>query len=103
MSRQDHEDTLAAMVATIPAGATNEYRLSGELDVSSSAASISAPALVIVAGQDLMVFPSTTRRIADLIPGAELREYQATGHVFVGGEVKAWARGIGRFLTHRGL
>lgn len=103
MSRQDHEDTLADMAATIPAGATDQYRLSGELDVSSSAASIRVPTLVIIAGQDRMVLPSTTRRLAGLIPGAELREYQAAGHAFVGSEVKDWARDIDRFLTYRGL
>jgi pimeloyl-ACP methyl ester carboxylesterase len=103
MSWRDHEDTLADMAATLPVGATEQYRLSGELDVSSSTASISVPTLVIVAGQDRMVLPSTTRRLADLIPGAELREYPAAGHAFVGGEVQDWARDIGRFLTRRDL
>jgi pimeloyl-ACP methyl ester carboxylesterase len=103
MSQQDHEDTLASLAATIPAGATDQYRLSDELDISASAASVRVPTLVIVAGQDRMVLPSTTRRFVDLIPGAELREYPTAGHAFVGGDVQDWARDISRFLTRNGL
>lgn len=99
MSRQDHEDMVANLAATLPTGATDQYRLAEELDVSASAASIRVPTLVIVAGQDRMVLPSTTCRLADLIPGAELREYSAAGHAFAGGEVQDWARDIDGFLT----
>ncbi|WP_076806808.1 alpha/beta fold hydrolase [Brachybacterium sp. P6-10-X1] len=103
LSRHKHEQIVDAMAGTIPSGASAQYRLSMDLDISTVVESLRIPVLVIVAGQDRMVLPSTSRHLADLIEGAELRDYENAGHAFAGTEVEEWARDIGGFLARHRL
>lgn len=103
MAPGEHDAMLTALAETFPPGAPDQYRLSEELDISDLAASVDVPTLVIAAGQDRMVLPSTTRRLAELIPGAQLLDYPATGHAFAGAEVREWSSDISQFFTRFGL
>lgn len=55
--------------------------LAVSLDVRELLGRIAVPTLVVVAGQDRVVLPSTTRALAAGIPGAQLAEWSESGHV----------------------
>ena len=42
---------------------------------------IAAPTLVMAGGRDVMVTPSDTQRVGEVIPGAELIAYESLGHM----------------------
>lgn len=99
MPSRVHEEVVESLAMTIPVGASAQYQLAKELDISALAESLEVPALVIVAGQDRMVLPATTRTLAEVIPNADRLEYADAGHAFVGAEVEAWAADVDRFLA----
>lgn len=99
MPSRVHEEVVEFLAMTIPDGASAQYQLAKELDVSALAESVEVPALVIVAGQDRMVLPSTTRKLIEKLPNGERLEYANAGHVFVGAEVETWAADVDRFLA----
>lgn len=92
------EETYAAVEATIPPGAADQLALAASVDVVDIAKATSVPTLVIAAGQDHLVLPSSTRELAAIIPGATLLEYPDAGHVFTPDEARTWAGDVDAFL-----
>ncbi|WP_055476302.1 alpha/beta fold hydrolase [Gordonia sp. HS-NH1] len=96
------EHAVQDTAATLPAGGPDQALLAVSLDVTAAAAGISVPATVIVAGQDRIVLPTTTRALAHTIPGANMIEYPGAGHIFTPDETAVWITDINDFLdTHR--
>jgi 3-oxoadipate enol-lactonase len=58
---------------------------------------ITAPALVVHGGQDMLQSPRNARALAEAIPGAELQMWPDAGHLYVTDEPAADSE-IGRFL-----
>ncbi len=96
---------IAATVADLQVGGSAlipQMELVRTVDVRQEAAAIGVPTLVIGAGQDRTVLPSSTRRLAELIPGAEYVELPEAGHIFTPAETPTWAAQISAFLAkHR--
>lgn len=103
LSAEARERLVDETGSSIPAGMGTQLALAAGVDVTDHARGVGVPALVVVAGHDHMVLPSSTRRLAELIPEAELREYPEAGHIFTGPEERDWALDVHRFLSQHGL
>lgn len=91
-------EVLAQFVDTYPRGSAAQAELAQRVDVTGLIADVRVPALVVLAGADRIVLPSTARRFAG-IRGAEVVEYPSAGHIFTPAEVAQWALDTGRFLA----
>lgn len=103
LSQQEHDQAIDQLAASIPDGAGDQLELASRVDIVDLAATIIVPTLVIVAGRDRLVLPSSTRRLAELIPSAEWVEYPDAGHIFTPAEARRWATDIDSFLTRHDL
>jgi pimeloyl-ACP methyl ester carboxylesterase len=92
------DSLVAEMVRTRGSGTDAHADLVGRVDVRDLLPAIDVPTLVVVAGADRIVLPTTARRFGD-IAGAEIVEYPGAGHIFTDTEVDRWAADIGGFLV----
>ncbi len=98
----DATGAIDATLADYPDGGTDQARLAASVDIAASLAAVSAPTLVVVAGQDRIVLPDSTRGLARQIPGATKVEYPDAGHIFTPAESVKWIADVAAHLrTHR--
>lgn len=97
------ERAVADTAASLPDGGPDQALLAATLDITTEAAAVSVPTTVVVAGQDRIVLPTTTRALARTIPGASVLEYPDAGHIFTPSEASTWIDDIGDFLDTHGL
>ncbi|WP_392507118.1 alpha/beta fold hydrolase [Naumannella halotolerans] len=72
------------------------------IDITAIAFQVAVPSLVVVAEQDRIVLPSSTRALGAAIPGAEVVEVAGAAHIFGPADTAAWAEMIDAFLgRHR--
>lgn len=84
------------------AGLAAHMDLVDRVDVRDLVPQLRIPALVVGAGQDRIVLPSSTRALAEALPAAEYVEFPAAAHVFTPDEDAALAGHVARFLAdHR--
>lgn len=86
-----------------PAGGAEQAALAASVDVRPLLPRVKVPTLVLVAGQDRIILPSTTRALADSIAGAELVEYPDAGHIFTPDETARWIDDTVSFLARHRL
>lgn len=95
----DEYDAMAAHWGEgFPAGAVSQADLAGSVEVRDLLPTISVPVLVVVAGDDRIVLPQTTRELAAALPSADVVELKDSGHLIVGADADRWADEVGRFL-----
>ncbi|KQR98002.1 alpha/beta hydrolase [Williamsia sp. Leaf354] len=97
------ERAVADTVSALPDGGPDQALLASTVDVTTAAEAVAVPTTVVVAGQDRIVLPTTTRALARTIPGARVLEYPDAGHIFTPSEASAWIDDIGYFLDTHGL
>ena len=68
-------------------------------DVTQLLPHITVPVLVIVAGQDRIVLPESTRELARLLPNSHIVELPEAGHVPTPEESRRIAKGVRGFLA----
>lgn len=106
LDRAEADRAIAATVEDLRAGGAAlvpQMELVRTVDVRREAATIGVPTLVIGAGQDRTVLPRSTRRLAELVPGAEYAELAEAGHIFTPAETPTWAGHLTEFLAKHGL
>ncbi len=96
-------EAVALARAALPPGGPDQAELAARVDVADMLATIQVPTLVVVAGQDRIVLPQSTRDLAAGIAGSEVVEYPGAGHVFTPAEAARWADDVADFLLRRGL
>ncbi len=85
-----------------PAGGAEQVELAVHSDLSTRLGDIRVPTAVLVAEQDRVVMPATTRELGRLIPRAEVSELAGAGHIFDAAQTVDWIGRIGVFLAaHR--
>lgn len=99
LSPGEHAEVVRQIRRDYPAGGTAHVELVSRTDVRPLLASIDVPTLVVVAGEDRIVLPSTAREFSAGIGGAELVEYPAAGHIFTPAEARRWAADVASFLN----
>lgn len=99
------DDVDAAVAATVADGAGRHRALATHMDLvlrvdlsAADLARVRQPSLVVGAGADRIVLPSSTRALAQAVPGARHVELPDAGHIFAGDEVAVWAGHVARFL-----
>ena len=68
-------------------------------DVTQLLPHITVPVLVIVAGQDRIVLPESTRELARILPNSRIMELPEAGHVPTPEESRRIAKGVRGFLA----
>ncbi|MGW8377327.1 alpha/beta fold hydrolase [Streptomyces sp. ODS28] len=100
------EEELAALLPeiadTVPPGAPEQAALVQTADTTADLAGITVPTLVVATTQDTLVSPAHSRRVAELVPGAEYAEL-ATGHLPMVEDPAGWQSLITDFLRRHGL
>lgn len=99
MSTADADASVAEIARTYPTGGADHAELAARVDVTDLLPQVDVPTLVVVAGQDRIVLPDTTRLLAT-IPGAQLLELPDAGHIFTPTEADTWAETVLDFLDH---
>lgn len=84
-------------VRTLAPGGATHAALVEHVDVRELLSEIAVPTLVVVAGADRIVLPTTARRFGDIVD-AEVVEYPSAGHIFTPAETVRWSADIGAFL-----
>lgn len=91
-------DVDGAVAAAVAAAAGRSPALAAHMDLvarvdlsEADLQQVHVPTLVIAAGEDRIVLPSTTRALAEAIPRARLAELPEAGHIFAGEELARWA------------
>ncbi|MGU3293847.1 alpha/beta fold hydrolase [Williamsia sp. M5A3_1d] len=97
------ERAITDTVSTLPDGGPDQALLASTVDVTVAASAVAVPTTVVVAGQDRIVLPATTRALAQTITGAKVLEYPDAGHIFTPSETSNWIDDIGDFLHMHGL
>lgn len=90
---------LAEVSANYPSGGLEHIELVSRVNLLAQLSEISVPTLVFAAGQDRIVLPSSTRKLAAGISGAELIEYPEAGHIFNPEQTARWIADMQNFLT----
>ncbi|MDZ7918060.1 MAG: alpha/beta hydrolase [Rhodococcus sp. (in: high G+C Gram-positive bacteria)] len=103
ISMEERDAFLVQMGEKYPVKTAAQSELAATVDIEHLLPRLNLPALVIAAGQDRFVLPSTTRALADGIAGAEMIEYPDAGHIFTPGETNQWIEDIGKFLRQHRL
>ena len=98
LDRRAADAAVALTRENYPAGGADQARLAASVDTVASCGHIGVPTLVFAGGQDRIVLPRTTRRLAAAIPGATLIEYADAGHIFTPTEAAVWIDDIRQFL-----
>lgn len=97
------DEIVANVRASIPVGSPQQAALAAEIDLRDRLGRIAIPTLVVAAGGDRIVLPSSTRALAAGITGSVLMEYPHAGHIFTPDEGRTWIADIRQFLLTRGL
>lgn len=92
------DEIVADVRASIPAGSPQQAALAAEIDLRDRLAEVAIPTLVVAAGGDRIVQPSSTHALAAGIPGSVLVEYPDAGHIFTPDEGRIWISDIRKFL-----
>ncbi|WP_299565716.1 alpha/beta fold hydrolase [uncultured Mycolicibacterium sp.] len=103
LDRAAADAAVAATLAEYPDGGAAQARLAASVDIEHLCGRITVPTVVFVAGQDRIVLPATTRRLAAAIPGATTIEYPDAGHIFTPQEAAVWIEDIAAFLRAHDL
>lgn len=85
------------IVRTHQPGSVAHAELVERADVRPLLTSVRVPTLVVVAGADRIVLPSTARRFAE-IPGSVVVDYPDAGHIFGPSHAARWAADVAGFL-----
>lgn len=94
----DLDEIVANARASIPAGSSQQAALAAGVDLRDRLSEVAVPTLVVAAGMDRIVQPSSTRALSASIPGAVLMEYPHAGHIFTPDEGRTWISDIRKFL-----
>lgn len=86
------------IAATVPAGSQAQVDLVRRIDLTTDAARVTAPTLVIGTKHDRLITPARTRALADAIPGARWAEL-ATGHAPALEAPREWVALVEGFLA----
>jgi pimeloyl-ACP methyl ester carboxylesterase len=92
------DELVAEVRASIPVGSPQQAALAAEIDLRDRLAEVVIPTLVVAAGGDRIVQPSSTRALAAGIPGSVLMDYPHAGHIFTPDEGRTWISDIRKFL-----
>jgi len=103
LDRAGADAAVAATLENYPYGGADQARLAATVDIVDTCHEIAVPTVVFAAGQDRIVLPETTRRLATEIPGATLIEYPDAGHIFTPDEAAVWIADIDEFLRKHHL
>ncbi|MEW5810511.1 MAG: alpha/beta fold hydrolase [Actinomycetota bacterium] len=95
----DVDEVVAAVSENIPLGGPQQAALAAEVELRDRLKQITIPTLVVAAGMDRIVQPSSTRALAAGIAGSVLVEYPQAGHIFTTDEASAWIADIRKFLA----
>ena len=98
LSPEQHTAAVRRIRRDHPVGGAAHAELVGRVDVRPLLASVEVPTLVVTGGQDRVVLPATTRRLASGIGGAESIEYPSAGHIFTDAEARRWSADVTAFL-----
>lgn len=90
-------------LAHYPPGGADQARLAATVDITETLAAVSVPTLVVIAGQDRIVLPESTRALAQRIPHAAQVEYPDAGHIFTPAETTRWIDDITTHLHNHQL
>ena len=96
-------EAVALTRAVLPSGGPDQAELAARVDVTDGLGAIRVPTLVVVAGQDRIVLPQSTRDLAAGIAGSEVVEYPEAGHVFTPAEAVRWSDDVADFLLRHDL
>jgi len=94
----DCDEIVANVRASIPLGGAQQAALAAGVDLRDRLGQIAIPTLVVAAGVDRIVQPSSTRAMAAGIAGSVLVEYPHAGHIFTADEGCTWIADIRKFL-----
>jgi pimeloyl-ACP methyl ester carboxylesterase len=98
MTAEQAEGFLELIALTIPPGSPEQVDLVQRADLRDELPSVTVPTLVIGTKHDRLITPTTTRALADLIPGARWAELDS-GHAPAIEAPTEWVRLIEDFLT----
>ncbi|MBF9067510.1 alpha/beta fold hydrolase [Streptacidiphilus fuscans] len=95
----DEQRALAAQVGkSLPEGGLRQITAATTVRLTDHLGEIAVPTLVVVAGADRVVLPTSSRLLGERIPGATVVEYPDAGHAFTQDEGLVWAEDVERFL-----
>ncbi|MBB5804301.1 pimeloyl-ACP methyl ester carboxylesterase [Saccharothrix ecbatanensis] len=97
MTSEQAEGFLELIALTVPPGTPEQVDLVLRADLRAEVPSLTVPTLVIGTKHDRLINPSTTRALADLIPGAQWAELDS-GHAPSIEAPAEWFRQIEQFL-----
>lgn len=97
MTSEQAEGFLELIALTVPPGTPEQVDLVQRADLRAEAPALTVPTLVIGTKHDRLITPSTTRALADLIPGAQWAELDS-GHAPAIEAPAEWVRLIEQFL-----
>lgn len=103
LTREDRAAALVQALENYPEGGAEQAALAETIDIVHLLPQVNVPTLVVVAGQDRIVLPSTTRALGAGITGAEVIEYPDAGHIFTPDETVRWIDDVAEFLARHGL
>ncbi|MGJ5756538.1 pimeloyl-ACP methyl ester carboxylesterase [Streptomyces puniciscabiei] len=102
LGESEHHAQAKALGEALPTGGLRQITAATGVHLTDRLPDITVPTLVVIAGADRVVLPSTSRMLAERIPGASLIEYPDAGHAFTEAEGEVWAQDVERFLAdHR--
>lgn len=101
MTAEQLDGFLELVALTVPPGSAEQVDLVERIDVTGELPTLDVPTLVIGTKHDRMITPATTRRLADLVPGARWAELDS-GHAPAVEAPAAWGRLIEDFLDDVG-
>ncbi|MGI8698778.1 MAG: alpha/beta fold hydrolase [Mycobacteriales bacterium] len=85
--------------APAPAVAWAQRAMAARPESLASLRSVGVPTLVVVGAQDRLSPPEEAQQIVDVVPGAELRQIAAAGHLCAVETPAEFTRAVGDFLT----
>ncbi|MEJ2858336.1 MULTISPECIES: alpha/beta fold hydrolase [unclassified Saccharothrix] len=97
MPAEQREGMLELMALTVPPGTDEQIDLVERVDLSGDVGRVNVPTLVIGTKHDRLISPSSTRALADAIPGARWAELDS-GHAPALEAPTGWTRLIEDFL-----
>lgn len=97
MTAEQEAGFVELVAATIPSGSAEQVDLALRVDVTDELSRVHVPTLVIGTKHDRLISPTTTRALADLVPGARWAELDS-GHAPALEAPGEWVRLIEEFL-----
>lgn len=103
MTPEQRDVAVRQALENYPRGGAGQAELAASVDIEHLLPQVSVPTLAIVAGQDRIVLPSTTRALGAGITGAEVIEYPNAGHTFTPDETGRLIDDVASFLARHDL